>query len=84
MTSSAASAIAPRDRASMVICDSGASAPASVSCTAVIGVITMSSWSCCPLLPLGVSTPPTRKSIPLNCTVAPSGSCAPKRFVATV
>ena len=57
MTSSAAAVIAPRDFASTVICDSGAFAPASVSCTAVIGVMTMSSWSCAPLLPFGVSTP---------------------------
>ena len=74
----------PNAQDSIVICDSGAFAPASVSCTAVIGVITTSSWSCAPLLPFGVSTPTTWKSMPLNCTVAPSGSCDPNRFVTTV
>ena len=50
------------------------------SCTAVIGAITTSSWSCTPLEPLGLVTPMTSKLVPSMRTDWPTGSWPAKRF----
>ena len=59
-------------------------APVRLSCTAVSGAITTSSWSWAPLEPLAFSVPTTVKVWPLSWTFWPSGFWPPNRLVITV
>ena len=58
--------------------------PASVSCTAVSGAMTTSSWLEVPLDPFDAVTPITSKFVPLTWIVCPTGSCPPNSSLTTV
>ena len=56
----------------------------SVSCTAVSGAITVSSWLEVPFDPLDAVTPTTWKFAPLTWIVCPTGSDPPNNSLTTV